>query len=64
MKHFLDLSQIDKKELRNIIEEAKRRKKKYSAKTKVLVTEKSNAKNISNISIFNIYEKQFYTFKF
>ena len=52
MKHFLDLSQIDKKELRNIIEEAKRRKKKYSAKTKVLVTEKSNAKNKLLLMIF------------
>ena len=28
MKHFLDLSQIDKKELRNIVEDAKKRKKK------------------------------------
>lgn len=52
MKHFLDLSQIHKKELRDIIEEAKRRKKKYSAKTKVLVTEKSNAKNKLLLMIF------------
>ena len=52
MKHFLDLSQIDKKELRNIVEDAKKRKKKYSSKTKVLVTEKSNAKNKLLLMIF------------
>ena len=52
MKHFLDLSQIDKKELRNIVEDAKKRKKKYSSKTKMLVTEKSNAKNKLLLMIF------------
>lgn len=52
MKHFLDLSQINKKELRNIIQEAKRRKRKYSPKTKVLVSEKSKAKHKLLLMIF------------
>lgn len=52
MKHFLDLSQIDKKELRNILEEAKRRKKKSSKTSKVLVTDKSNAKDKLLLMIF------------
>ena len=34
MKHFLDLSQIDKKELRSILDEAKRRKKIASLRAK------------------------------
>ena len=52
MNHFLDLGQIDKKELRNIVEEAKRRKKKYSIKKKVSVTEASNAQDKLLLMIF------------
>ena len=52
MNHFLDLGQIDKKELRNIVEEAKRRKKKYSIKKKVFVTESSNAQDKLLLMIF------------
>jgi len=40
MKHFLDLSHISKKELRGIVNEAKRRKKKCSNKGKVVVSKK------------------------
>ena len=43
MKHFLDLSQIDKAELREILNEAKKIKKNYSKNKKVFVTENSNA---------------------
>ena len=35
MKHFLDLSHVSKRELRGILNEAKRRKKKCSSKGKV-----------------------------
>ena len=52
MKHFLDLSHIDKRELRNILEDAKRRKKKSSKTSKVLVTDKSNAKDKLLLMIF------------
>ena len=37
MKHFLDLSLIDKKELRQIVENSKSRKKNRNNKGKVLV---------------------------
>ena len=37
MKHFLDLSLIDKKELRQIVENSKTRKKNRNNKGKVLV---------------------------
>lgn len=52
MKHFLDLSHVDKRELRNILEDAKRRKKKSSKTSKVLVTDKSNAKDKLLLMIF------------
>ena len=52
MKHFLDLSSIDKIELRQIVEEAKKRKKKCSSKGKVVVTEKSFATNKLLLMIF------------
>lgn len=52
MKHFLDLSHIDKRELRNILDDAKRRKKKSSKTSKVLVTDKSNAKDKLLLMIF------------
>ena len=52
MKHFLDLSHIDKRELRNILDDAKRRKKKSSKISKVLVTDKSNAKDKLLLMIF------------
>lgn len=52
MKHFLDLSQIDKKELRSILDEAKRRKKNCSTKDKVVVSEKSSAQDKLLLMIF------------
>ena len=52
MKHFLDLSHISKKELRGIVNEAKRRKKKCSNKGKVVVSEKSTAKDKLLLMIF------------
>ena len=52
MKHFLDLSQIDKKELRSILDEAKRRKKNCSIKGKVVVSEKSSAQDKLLLMIF------------
>ena len=52
MKHFLDLSQIDKKELRSILDEAKRRKKNCSTKGKVVVSEKSSAQDKLLLMIF------------
>lgn len=52
MKHFLDLSHVDKRELRNILDDAKRRKKKSSKTSKVLVTDKSNAKDKLLLMIF------------
>ena len=52
MKHFLDLAHIDKKELRTILEEAKRRKKNSSKTSKVLVTDPSNAKDKLLLMIF------------
>ena len=52
MKHFLDLSHVDKRELRNILEDAKRRKKKSSKTSKLLVTDKSNAKDKLLLMIF------------
>ena len=52
MKHFLDLSHINKTDLRQIINEAKRRKKKCSSLGKVIVTEKSLAKNKLLLMIF------------
>ena len=52
MKHFLDLSQIDKKELRSILDEVKRRKKNCSTKGKVVVSEKSSAQDKLLLMIF------------
>ena len=52
MKHFLDLSHISKKELRGIVNEAKRRKKKCSNKGKVVVSKKSIAKDKLLLMIF------------
>ena len=52
MKHFLDLSHVSKKELRGIVNEAKRRKKKCSNKGKVVVSEKSTAKDKLLLMIF------------
>ena len=52
MKHFLDLSHISKQELRGILNEAKRRKKKCSSKGKVVVSEKSSAKDKLLLMIF------------
>ena len=52
MKHFLDLSQIDKLELREILNEAKKIKSNYSKNKKVFVTENSNAINKLLLMIF------------
>jgi len=52
MKHFLDLSHVSKRELRGILNEAKRRKKKCSSKGKVVVSEKSSAKDKLLLMIF------------
>ena len=52
MKHFLDLSHISKQELRGILNEAKRRKKKCSNKGKVVVSETSSAKDKLLLMIF------------
>ena len=52
MKHFLDLSHVSKRELRVILNEAKRRKKKCSSKGKVVVSEKSSAKDKLLLMIF------------
>jgi len=52
MKHFLDLSHVSKRELRGILNEAKRRKKKCSSKGKIVVSEKSSAKDKLLLMIF------------
>jgi len=52
MKHFLDLSHVSKRELRGILNEAKKRKKKCSSKGKVVVSEKSSAKDKLLLMIF------------
>lgn len=52
MKHFLDLSQIDKTELKNIVNEAKRIKSNYIKDKKVSVSQNSNAADKLLLMIF------------
>jgi len=52
MKHFLDLSQIDKTELKNIVNEAKRIKSNYIKDKKVSVSQNSNATDKLLLMIF------------
>lgn len=52
MKHFLDLSLISKTDLQNILFEAKRRKSLQSDSGKVIVSDKSNAKDKLLLMVF------------
>ncbi len=52
MKHFLDLSLIEKSELQNILSEAKKRKAKQSREGKVVVSEKAHGKDKLLLMIF------------
>ena len=52
MKHFLDLSLISKTDLQNILSEAKRRKSLQSNSGKVIVSDKSNAKDKLLLMLF------------
>ncbi len=52
MKHFIDLSLIEKSELQNILSEAKRRKKSQDKTKKVSVSEASHAKDKLLLMIF------------
>ena len=52
MKHFLDLSLISKTDLQNILSEAKRRKSLQSNSGKVIVSDKSNAKDKLLLMVF------------
>jgi len=52
MKHFLDLSLISKSDLQHILSEAKRRKSLQSNLGKVIVSEKSNAKDKLLLMVF------------
>ena len=52
MKHFLDLSLISKTDLQHILSEAKRRKSLQSNSGKVIVSEKSNAKDKLLLMVF------------
>lgn len=52
MKHFLDLSLISKTDLQNILFEAKRRKSLQSNSGKVIVSDKSNAKDKLLLMVF------------
>ena len=52
MKHFLDLSLIPKNDLQNILAEAKRRKSLQSNSGKVIVSDKSNAKDKLLLMVF------------
>ena len=52
MKHFLDLSLISKTDLQNILSEAKRRKSLQNNSGKVIVSEKSNAKDKLLLMVF------------
>ncbi len=54
MKHFLDLSLIEKKELRQIVENSKTRKKNRNNKGKVLV-DKDNP--LEGKMLFMVFEK-------
>ena len=52
MRHFLDLSLISKTDLQNILAEAKRRKSLQSNSGKVIVSDKSNAKDKLLLMVF------------
>ena len=52
MKHFLDLSLISKTDLQNILSDAKRRKSLQSNSGKVIVSDKSNAKDKLLLMVF------------
>ena len=52
MRHFLDLSLISKTDLQNILAEAKRRKSLQSNTGKVIVSDKSNAKDKLLLMVF------------
>lgn len=52
MRHFLDLSLISKTDLQNILTEAKRRKSLQSNSGKVIVSDKSNAKDKLLLMVF------------
>lgn len=52
MRHFLDLSLISKTDLQNILSEAKRRKSLQSNSGKVIVSDKSNAKDKLLLMVF------------
>ncbi len=52
MRHFLDLSQVDKVELKNILNNAKKMKKNYMQDKKVYVSQSSNARDKLLLMIF------------
>ena len=52
MRHFLDLSQVDKVELKNILNNAKKMKKNYMQDKKVYVSKSSNARDKLLLMIF------------